>query len=118
MQMLDLPVRHEQTVLIVEVSMPVSHAIEVTLNRRAVVGMDTLHDEIERRLDRSLKPDDLVSLFGPVHFFGGDLPPEASSQSELLRLGQVGFAALQCVLGPLSILDIGVRPIPSDDISG
>src|SRR2546421_10537951 len=118
MQMLDLPVRHQQALLVVEISMTISHAIAMALNDRAVVGMDPLHDDIERRLDVTLDAHDVVCFLRPIDLAGGDLPAEASGESELLRLRQIGLAALQGVLGSLSILNIGVRPIPSDDISG
>src|SRR5882672_5070977 len=118
MQMLDLPVRHEQTVLVVEVFLAMHRAIKLILHKRAVVGMGPLHDDIERWLDPPLEAHDLVKFLGPVSLAGECFPAEASRESELLRLRQIGLAALQGMLGPLSILDVGVRPIPSDDISG
>src|SRR5205085_11605696 len=95
MEMLDLPVRHQQALLVVEISMTISHAIAMALNDRAVVGMDPLHDDIERRLDVTLDAHDVVCFLRPIDFAGGDLPAEASGESELLRLRQIGLAALQ-----------------------
>src|SRR3954467_1295044 len=117
MQMFDLPVRHQQPLFIIVISLPIGHAIKVALNKRAVVGMDPLHDDIERRLDRSFEPHDVVGFLRPVNLASSDFPAEASGESERLCLGQISLATLQGSFSPLSILDVGIRSIPSDDIS-
>src|ERR1700752_42604 len=117
MQVLDPPVRHEQSVLLVEFFLAMHRAIDVVLHNRAVVGMGPLHDDIERRLDPTLEAHDLVSFLGPIRLAGECFPAKGSSETELLRLRQISLAALQGTLGPLSILNIGVCAVPSHNIS-
>src|SRR5438046_5223576 len=83
----------------------------------SIVGMNAFPDQGVGRLDRFIESHDPIGFFRPEDLLSAELPGEAPHVTEPLGLGQIGFAPAQRALGPLLILDVVSRGIPSDHLA-
>ena len=113
----DLSIRHQQTALILVILVPSHRAIELLPREPAIVGMNAFPDQGVGRLDRFIESHDPIGFFRPEDLLSAELPGEAPHVTEPLGLGQIGFAPAQRALGPLLILDVVSRGIPSDHLA-
>src|SRR5262249_15202909 len=115
--MFDVSIGHQQTVLIVVVRRASYRAIELLLHELAIIGMNALQEQADGRLDRFIESHDPISFCRPEDLFSADSPAEAPRVTEPLGVGQVRLATLQRPLGALLVLDVGAHAIPSDHLS-
>ncbi len=69
--------------------------VESLLHAMSVVGMNSLEYQLQRGFNRSIKLKGLVGFLRPKDFSTRNVPAEAASAAEALRLGQVSLAAVQ-----------------------
>src|ERR1700734_4010183 len=70
-------------------------AVDRLLREISVVGMNALEYQLQRGLNRSIIPKDVVGLLRPVDFSAENAPAEAASAAYALPISQEGLAALQ-----------------------
>ena len=90
----DLSIGHQQTVLIVVVLLASYRAIELLLHELAILGMNALQEQSDGRLNRFIESHDPISFFRPEDLSAADPPAEAPRLTEPLGLGQIRLAAL------------------------
>src|SRR5207247_2272707 len=87
-----------------------SHAVEGALDEVEIIGMGSLSHQLQCRLDRSIILQDAISFIGPEDLFVGDIPTEASRDTQFLRFGQIGLASPQRIFSPLAFRDLSLQP--------
>src|SRR5271154_7413549 len=70
-------------------------AVDGLLREISVVGMNALEYQLQRGLNRSIIPKDVVGFLRPVDFSIENAPAEAASVAYALPISQESFAALQ-----------------------
>src|SRR3954447_8788543 len=92
-------------------------ALNYLPNKRDIVRMHPVEHAFDRGLGRGVVPEYSVAFRGPDDFSARDVPAKTAGVAKPLRLRQIGLALPQCVFRPLSILDVGICAIPSDNVS-
>ena len=107
MDILDPAVRHHDAVLQLPVLRPLTYdALDDGDKRRPVVGMGARLNELERRLDIRIVLEDAIGLLRPADFSACHVPGKASRLAQPLRVGEVGLASAQGILGALALGDV------------
>src|SRR6476619_3335690 len=79
--------------------------------------MSPRDDHIDRGHGIRIVLEDTKSLLRPTDFATFHVPTKTAGLAKSLGLCQIGLAAAQGVLRPLTVLDIGVGALPFDDVS-
>src|SRR5229473_4292870 len=88
----------------IKICLFVGRAVESLLHAISVVGMNSLEYQLQRGVNRSIKFKYLVGFFRPEDFSTRNVPAEAASAAQALRLGQVSLAAVQGRSGMLLVV--------------
>src|ERR1700756_4307416 len=97
---------------------PFHYAIDFTPYKFAVIRMNALKHQVDRRLDRPVDSKYPIGFFRPNDVAADDPPAEAPRPTESLSSGQISLASPQGVFSALPIFYIEGRSIPSDDVAG
>src|SRR5260370_26501238 len=73
----------------------VGRTVESLLHAISVVGMNSLEYQLQRGVNCSSKSKYLIGFFRPEDFSTRNVPAEAASAAQALRLGQVSLAPVQ-----------------------
>src|SRR6266404_389999 len=79
----------------IKICLFVGRVVESLLHAISVVGMNSLKYQLQRGFNRSIKLKGLVGFLRPEDFSTRNVPAEAASAAQALRLGQVSLAAMQ-----------------------
>ena len=79
----------------IKICLFVGRTVESLLHAISVVGMNSLEYQLQRGVNRSIKSKYLIGFFRPEDFSTRNVPAEAASAAQALRLGQVSLAAVQ-----------------------
>src|SRR6266404_5179148 len=79
----------------IKICLFVGRVVESLLHAISVVGMNSLEYQLQRGFNRSIKLKGLVGFLRPEDFSTRNVPAEAASAAQALRLGQVSLAAVQ-----------------------
>src|SRR5258708_23241337 len=79
----------------IKICLFVGRVVESLLHAISVVGMTSLDYQLQRGSNRSIKLKGLVGFLRPDDFSTRNVPTEAASAAQALRLGQVSLAAVQ-----------------------
>src|SRR5260370_12188845 len=79
----------------IKICLFVGRVVESMLPAICVVGMNSLEYQLQRGFNRSIKLKYLVGFLRPEDFSTRNVPAEAASAAQALRLGQVSLAAVQ-----------------------
>ena len=79
----------------IKICLFVGRTVESLLHAISVVGMNSLEYQLQRGFNRSIKFKYLVGFLRPEDFSTRNVPAEAASAAQALRLGQVSLAAVQ-----------------------
>src|ERR1700704_5066301 len=101
-KVLDATIWRQQAVLIVPFPFALRLAIDFTPNELAIVRVNALKDDVDRRFDGRLDPQYPIGFVRPEDLAAPYLPAEAARDAQPLGLGQMGFAPPQRVFSPLS----------------
>ena len=85
------------------------------LERRQVVGVDDVSNSLHRDLRPGIELEDAVGLLGPVVVVPHQVRDEAARLAQPLGVGEAVVGPPELRLGPLSVFDVGVDPVPLDD---
>ena len=88
------------------------------LERRQVVRVDDVSNSLHRDLRRGIELEDAVGLLGPVVVVPHQIRDEAARLAQPLGVGETVVGPPELRLGPLSVFDVGVDPVPFDDGAG
>ena len=91
-KVLDVSARHQQTVFVVVILFALRRAIDFAPHELAVVGMNALKDDVDRRFDRAIDPQYPIGFVRPEDVAARDLPAETAGGAQPLRLGQISLA--------------------------
>ena len=83
--------------------------------RRQVVGVDDVSNPLHRDLRPGIELEDAVGLLGPVVVVPHQVRDEAARLAQPLGVGETVVGPPELRLGPLSVFDVGVDPVPFDD---
>src|SRR6266403_4226665 len=115
MEVLDRTVRHQQTMLKIQIRPSLSRAVECLLHEISVVGMNSMHYQLQCRLNRSITLKDLVGFLRPEDFSTRNVPAETACMAQFLRLRQVSFAPPQLFFSPPPLVNVRKQVIPTDN---
>src|SRR6266849_1733316 len=79
----------------IEICPCLGRAVNSLLHPISVERMNSLQYQLQCRLNRSIVFKDIVGFIRPEDFSTRNVPAEASSTAQALRLGQVSLVALQ-----------------------
>src|SRR5262249_672556 len=82
---------------------------------RQVFRVNPGEDLLEGHDHRRIKLEYPTELVRECELVGVDAPRERASRAYSRTLGEKHFLALEALLGPLTVLDVNVDSVPSDD---
>ena len=84
----------------------------VLLDRIAILGMDAIENDVERRLDRSgIEAEDAIAFLAEEDFFGGDAARPTAGVAQALAFGKIGLAAAEGIFGALALGDVTIDAV-------
>src|SRR2546427_5464666 len=107
--MLDGPLGQLQSMLEIKCFAVTRCSIDFLLHRRAIIWVNSREDKFHRRFRSWIALKDSERLVGPEDLAAGNLPPEATCVTQLLRFGQVGFASPDGFFRNLTFRDVDDR---------
>src|SRR5262249_37744004 len=92
-------------------------ACDYTLKRRQVPGVDRVPNQRYRDFCCGIELEDAERLLGPVVLVRQQIRDEAACLAETLGFGKTQVGLLDLLLRPFSIVNIGYRYVPADDLA-
>ena len=117
MKMLCRAIRHQQAMLIIEVSSVGRRALECVFDETHVVRMRSLEDQIGRWFGPGRVSVNPSGFLGPEQSFGASFHGNEAGAAESLRVCEVLFAPAELDFGLLTFFDVEVDPDPVEDRS-
>src|SRR6185295_3153221 len=117
MKMLCRTIRHQQAMLIVEVSSIGGRPLEGAFDEANVVGMRSLEDQFRRWFGHGRVSVNPSGFLGPEQSVGASFHGNEAGAAQSLRVCQVLFAPAELHFGLLTLFDVEVDPDPIEDRS-
>src|SRR5262249_20423872 len=131
MDVLDGLIRHQQSVLILEIAGGMSRSFDHVLQQGEVIRIYSAGDPLEGHWERLVKFKNAIELLRPCDFVCRYTPRKGSGSAQTLAFGKEGLTetqffnqllklllgSLELHLRPLSIVDVGICPIPFEDLA-
>src|SRR6266852_7289139 len=99
----------------IQIRPSLSRAVECLLHEISVVGMNSMHYQLQCRLNRSITLKDIVGFIRPEDFSTRNVPAETACVAQFLRFRQVSFTPPQLFFCPPPLVNVRKQVIPTDN---